>query len=351
MPSNNRLPTLDALRGIASLAVMWFHFTRQLSSDLSYNVVYLSGKYGWLGVSVFFVISGFVIPYAMVRARYRVFDYWRFLAKRITRLDPPYLLSILLIIGHQYFLTTRPSYQGPPFHLSLPQTLLHFGYLNAFFGYEWFNGVFWSLAIEFQYYILIGLLFPVLFHRNSRFRLAAIFGLAGVAALSIIFPFGGLIVPYWPLFLLGIITLHKYLGLLSPLAYVIVAVLLSVTMIPIVGALTAITASATALVIAYVRIESRILAFLGLISYSLYLLHSPIGESLLGTGMSRLNNPYWTLVSAVAIIIPVATIYYWLVEKPSQKLSARFSYKRQETLDLVSLEVRKGVEVAAQALP
>ena len=135
-----RLPTLDALRGVASLAVMWFHFS--LQPYLSNDSIRRSGKYGWLGVDVFFVVSGFVIPYTMVRANFRVGDYWRFLLKRITRLDPPYLLTILLIVGYRYFLTTSPSYQGDPFHLSAAQILLHVGYLNAFFGYEWFNPVF-----------------------------------------------------------------------------------------------------------------------------------------------------------------------------------------------------------------
>ena len=58
-----RLPTLDALRGVASLAVMWFHFT--LQPYLSNDAIRRSGKYGWLGVEVFFVVSGFVIPYTM----------------------------------------------------------------------------------------------------------------------------------------------------------------------------------------------------------------------------------------------------------------------------------------------
>lgn len=323
----NRLPTLDALRGVASLAVMWFHFTRYLSAHLSGNLIYLSGKYGWLGVSVFFVISGFVIPLAMVRANFVVSDYGRFLLKRITRLDPPYLLSILLIIAYEYLLTTRPSYQGIPFHLSTPQILLHVGYLNAFFGYEWLNGVFWSLAIEFQYYILIGLLFPVLLSRRSYVRLASMFALAG---LAFVFRDGALIIPYLPLFLLGIATLHKYLGLLSPLAYMVVAVLLTLIMIPILGADTAATGVTTAMLVAYVKIESRVLAFFGLISYSLYLLHTPVGLALLGMVMSHLDNPYWSLLLTVAVIIPVATIYYWLVERPSQMLSARFSYKRQK---------------------
>src|ERR1700761_6863297 len=120
-----RLPTLDALRGLAALSVMWFHFTKHMIPSIGTGVVYTSGRYGWLGVEVFFVISGFVIPYAMHRAGYTISCYGKFLLKRITRLDPPYLLSIVFIIAYQYVLTRRSSYQGPPFQISLSQVLCH----------------------------------------------------------------------------------------------------------------------------------------------------------------------------------------------------------------------------------
>ena len=59
--------------------------------------------------------------------------------------------------------------------------------------------------------------------------------------------------------------------------------------IPILGVPAAIVGSATAPLTAYARIHSRILALLGLISYSLYLLHAPIGLKVLEQEMSRLN--------------------------------------------------------------
>jgi len=65
--------SLDLLRGLASVAVIFFHFTHgnkgYLSTD---NFLYVIGRYGFLGVDVFFVLSGFVIPYAMYRGRYKL---------------------------------------------------------------------------------------------------------------------------------------------------------------------------------------------------------------------------------------------------------------------------------------
>jgi peptidoglycan/LPS O-acetylase OafA/YrhL len=75
-----RIPTLDALRGLASFAVAWFHFTQ--GSPIAFPALLkASGAYGWAGVQMFFVISGFVIPHALQRAKYSGKDFSRFVQK------------------------------------------------------------------------------------------------------------------------------------------------------------------------------------------------------------------------------------------------------------------------------
>src|SRR5215210_4781626 len=75
MPKDERerIHGLDFLRGVASLAVCWFHltsFTYATPDGWFYSALRRTGTYGWLGVEVFFVISGFVIPYSLHRAKY-----------------------------------------------------------------------------------------------------------------------------------------------------------------------------------------------------------------------------------------------------------------------------------------
>lgn len=62
----SRLGTVDALRCVAGTLVLWFHLTHNSRNSL----IRESGSIGWVGVEVFFVVSGFIIPYAMHRTAY-----------------------------------------------------------------------------------------------------------------------------------------------------------------------------------------------------------------------------------------------------------------------------------------
>lgn len=108
------------------------------------SVAQLSGQYGWLGVEVFFVLSGFIIPHAMYSSNYELRSGWKiFIAKRLLRLDPPYLVSIALIFVLWHLSTMVPTYQGAkPIDFFSLQTFLHVGYLNGIFGYPWLTVVF-----------------------------------------------------------------------------------------------------------------------------------------------------------------------------------------------------------------
>ena len=79
--------SVESLRGVAALAVAWFHVTAIHGDSWARS----SGHYGWLGVDAFFVISGFVVPYSIARTfpNYTIRDLPNFVLRRATRLEPP----------------------------------------------------------------------------------------------------------------------------------------------------------------------------------------------------------------------------------------------------------------------
>src|ERR1041385_3215131 len=126
--------TVDSLRGLAALAVCWFHMTHGNETFLQPGVLRNSGNRGYLGVQVFFVISGFIIPWALSRANYKPRYFFIFLLKRIIRLDPPYIVAIILVVFTAFLSSFSPLYHGQPFIIDWRQVLWHLGYLNAFVG-------------------------------------------------------------------------------------------------------------------------------------------------------------------------------------------------------------------------
>jgi len=114
MTDTSRLANIDALRGIASLAVCWFHLTNGYSEE---SMVRASGQFGWLGVEAFFVISGFIIPYALFKGRYRMSDDWKtFIWKRVIRIEPPLCISrvvgpctLVSLVSHSGLQRTKPK--------------------------------------------------------------------------------------------------------------------------------------------------------------------------------------------------------------------------------------------------
>jgi peptidoglycan/LPS O-acetylase OafA/YrhL len=162
-PSNPklRLSTIDSLRGLACLAVALCHLTLDSKRFTGSALLGSIGGYGMYGVQLFFVISGFVIPLSLAQADYRAGNYLRFLGKRIIRLHPPYLATIGLILCLGYLANFVPQFHGERFAPDLKHILMHLIYGNHAAGYPWLTSVFWTLAIELQWYLLIGLAFPL----------------------------------------------------------------------------------------------------------------------------------------------------------------------------------------------
>lgn len=141
-----RFHEVDGLRGIAILAVVIYHF------GIPYGTYYPSDdavKYnfspGEMGVQLFFMISGFVILLSAIKSKSAT----RFAIARVSRLYPTYwaglILSIILI-----------SYVGIETRkITISQALVNFTMLQRFLFVDNVDQVYWTLAVELQFYALM----------------------------------------------------------------------------------------------------------------------------------------------------------------------------------------------------
>lgn len=322
--SPGHLSSIDGLRGVAALAVCCAHAVNQgPRASFAY--------YGWLGVYVFFVVSGFVIPYSLWRANYTVKAYPRFIAKRLVRLDPPYLASIAAAICLHYVSYLFPQFRGDAPHYTAKTLLMHLAYLNSFFGgiTTWIIPVYWTLGVEFQYYVLVGLLYPLLASRRT-FGLIALLLLC-LAVSGFQFPLhphddqGPLIGHYSLAFLLGMLAFRLHAGLMSSRWFVLLAVVVTVLLSGTSGAVISLTALGTALIIAFVNFNLSILTWLGSISYSLYLFHLLVVDRVLHVGLRLFHSElsvFLVQLCAIAASILVAWPISRLIEEPFRRIAA-----------------------------
>jgi peptidoglycan/LPS O-acetylase OafA/YrhL len=331
MERKKLVTVIEPLRALAALAVCWFHFTngaQPVTGGIETDWLRSSGSFGWLGVSCFFVISGFVIPLSMYSGRFQLSRDWKiFFGKRILRLDPPYILSILMNVGLLYLGTMLPSSSGQTPNVSAVQLLAHLGYLNAFLNYGWLNDAYWTLAIEFQYYVLIAFCYAAIVSKAKIGNYLATIGLASLSFLPIGSQF---VLHFMVVFVIGIVTFQRHVGLIDSKVFgfwlVILTAIAAITLdIP-----SAITALITSLTIAFVEFKiPKVISFIGTISYSIYLIHEPIGVRIISFGnrfAPTLPLKLLVLVCAVAATICAAYIFYLAIERPAKTWSASLKY-------------------------
>jgi peptidoglycan/LPS O-acetylase OafA/YrhL len=327
---STHLPTVDILRGIAAMMVCVFHFSTNSSYYGNYlpdtNWLKLSGKYGWLGVEVFFVISGFVIPYSLHNGNYELKKVWGFIKKRWVRIEPPYIITIFLILLNWKFNGWLWSYHVD---INWLQVISHFFYLPQFLGYAWINEIFWTLAIEFQFYLFIAIAFVGFNHKNGWVKVltATLF-----LAPYLLYTDNRFLTSYASLFLLGISAFWYRTNQINRIIYGLVAVLFAVVahfQFPLNNISIPLVTLATSLIIAFANWQSIIGSIAGKFSYSLYLTHGLVGGNFLFFTMyvSWVKENEWIrmvlVLCALALSMMFAWIFYKLVEQPSQNLSKK----------------------------
>ncbi|MDX2066038.1 MAG: acyltransferase [Fimbriimonadaceae bacterium] len=353
LPMTDRLPALEGIRGLLALYVVIGHLAaladpsaqagkRSASPDWLVALISPFG-HGHLAVSGFIVLSGFCLQLSVYLGNRgkmrRAGDFFR---RRAVRLLPAYYACLALSIATCYAVTERLP--GMPFRLYLPVTpenvVAHVLLIHNWRP-EWMyklNGVLWSIAVEAQIYLLFPGFVGVL-HRFGRPALLVAASLIPAAMLAL---------PGWPklygwyviLFAIGMafaslayrpprwLVPRASFGLLlaaTGLGWMAVALPARLA-IPVLdlGFSVVLGGCCYAVAVAPHAWGTRLLALrplvgLGLISYSLYLIHHPLQQwtyYLVGAEKMEAATRLAWLTGTLPLVIGLSWVFYRTFERP-----------------------------------
>ncbi len=366
--NGNFIPEIDGLRFIAITSVVLYHLNTFLTrkylntNDIPYDFDILNQilSVGHLGVPLFFVISGFILapPFASMyihkNSKVHLKDYF---LRRLTRLEPPYLLTMTtLLFGYVYIAKKISLHEGIISYLS-SITYTH----NFIYGKKvlpLLNGVAWSLEVEIQFYILMPFLAKLFLIKNTFKRRGFTIGLLlffFFLNLLELLPFVS-VINYMEYFLIGILltdfyiyntTLSKKTILNSTLSFFFLSSiwLLEInkpdTIIPQIAfklfQLFSIFAFYYLVIIhrSVKLLSNRVITNIGGMCYSIYLLHSPLisllGNPLINIKFSEtpsINIIVYTFLLLLFVML-VSSSYFLLIERPCMNKNWFYNLKNK----------------------
>ena len=312
-----RLAELDVLRFVAAFAVVVFHYQSNLRSSVSpttWSWVEWPARFGYLGVDLFFLISGYVIVMSAAGRTAR-----SFLVHRVIRLYPSFWIALCLTTIAIWL--GRPEAERP----SVSMIIANITMLPGYFGQRGIDDVYWTLAVEWKFYALIALVLALGLKQRIEWIVYTWISLLALQTLAIdsrvlksvsIFPYGsffavgvvlnlirehGLDVKRGAALLIGsglclvaaVRAMPEFihaaqphdatavLGIVSAMVFVFLAIVLNRRPIPV----------------------SRPIQILGSVTYPLYLLHRELGGILLSEW-----NPFQSGSASVGASVIVVTL-------------------------------------------
>jgi peptidoglycan/LPS O-acetylase OafA/YrhL len=300
-------------------------------------------SHGYLGVQLFFVISGYCITAAVYGARGKENPVRHFLVRRARRIFPPYWWSMLLVVvlAAGTWLVMKQQWTAM-FPMTPVDWLLNVLLLQQPFGAHDVNLVYWSLSIEIQFYLLMALCLWKL--ERAEFYLIGVTVVSALLISSLRFSLSGNVLAYWPEFACGIAAFYWITGecrwpatpwILAGTAALVAGVFWYRTdgaaprngHVSLTFKLLFCLVTAVVLVVSYRfdaaitrRRWSRVLAALGTMSYTLYLVHAPLATRVfnLGERMTGLDGSWGLLYAAASflVVLVAGKLFYRFCEQP-----------------------------------
>ena len=366
---------LDGLRGVAILLVVFCHFVSNLhlAAPGIVGILIQLAHAGWAGVDLFFVLSGFLITGILVDARGSPYYFKAFYARRALRILPAYYGFLLVIfvvlplfnvtVGENAMLARQ--HQGW-YWLHLTNVMMAIGEVPGRGPYP--NTLFWSLAVEEQFYFLWPAI--VAFTSQSTLRKVCVAGLVGCIALRVLGTLGGMtglavsVLPFTrgdTLFAGGLLAIeYRRAGLTHLVRPAKVATIASAALLigllgfygqldyhdagtAMFGSVAIMLLGASAVVLGTAResvfsrsLRSGFLRFFGRYSYAIYIVHTAVLAALDRyrpfAGLPDMGGLFfpaqtaWFLLYA-GISTGIAFLSWHLVEKHFLRLKRLFPYR------------------------
>jgi peptidoglycan/LPS O-acetylase OafA/YrhL len=364
---------IDFLRGIAILLVFCYHsqiaiFHFEVSDYNTHGILnavdkksailnFLPSAFGWSGVELFLLISGFLIHFGYL-SKGSIFKAGDFFSRRFWRIYPPYLLVMLVLCcinanGIHYYLLSRDGLTDLFAHLFL----LHNIFDKTFFT---INNSFWSLALEAQLYLLYPLILYIrkLVGINKTLLLVLILSLL-LLAIGIMIPALGKSLYYansvfklWFVWVAGAFLAEKIFNKERLFNKSSVAIMLSVCLLTVASKTLLIGSYFTVYLATFgflvffewlllnenISINKRyfkLISLIGLCSYSIYLIHQPYLNQLFNAISFGYYNHFYLflpvkLLAMFGVIFGIAYFFYCYIELPSIKLGQIIRNKKKQ---------------------
>ena len=316
----NKDSFVEIWRGISILLVVAFHYTNRLppealGASVQPSIVFHAGK---LGVYIFFIISGFLIARSLEACTTLA----EFYAKRLSRIWPLFIAASIFIYVFLLIFSPPVVTEGPKQFYGADRSLVDlFG--TIFFledlGFDWIDGVFWSILVELKFYFFVGL-FAVCLRKDyvEGFARTSLV-LASIDLAILLFHgegaggsinrllHGVLIAQYAPFFAVGLLLhrgRHDALFIANAILCVVqVSIAVSgntdfdvIESSKFILLLVAVVAADRFL------LESRIMQFFGAYAYSIYLFHQMIGLTVMSWIAPHLGLDAAIIIAFIAVV-------------------------------------------------
>ncbi|WP_395502164.1 acyltransferase family protein [Ectopseudomonas mendocina] len=332
---------VNGLRAIAVLLVVFYHF----------SIPGFSG--GYIGVDIFFVISGYLMAQIICsRCDQGAFYFCEFYISRLKRIFPALLFLIIVFLSVAAFLLLPSEYEQLGLHafssLLMFSNILYWrdaGYFDSDALDKWLLHT-WSLSVEWQFYLIIPAVLVFAIRWRSGYFLKPILWLGFFSSLFLcvwgssrygVASFYLLPTRAWE-FLVGVFLFvhsRSLVWLVRPVAFYLGFFLILCcsfiynknfnypsfwAIVPVVGAALIIGSSSTSLIL-----NNKLFQFLGKISYSLYLWHWPILVVAINLGVGH----FPALLLVLSLVMSILSFY--MIEQPVRRL---------KTIELSSISLR-----------